>query len=76
MKIKTNFILLLMAFFAMATTSFADDAPSIAPSVTYTTSDGETNEDASYSGSAPIKAVFKANPTDISGWTPYYEWHI
>ena len=76
MKIKTNFILLLMVFLAMATTSFADDTPSIAPSVTYTTSDGETSEDASYSGSAPIKAAFKANPTGTTGWTEYYEWRI
>lgn len=76
MKIKTNFILLLMVFLTMATTSFADDAPSIAPSVSYTTSDGETSEDASYSGSAPIKAAFKANPTGITGWTEYYEWRI
>lgn len=66
----------LLAFLAFHNFMWADEYPSVSPSVTYTTADGETSDDTNYSGSAPIKASFMANPTDLSDWTGYYEWRI
>lgn len=45
----------------------------------YTNDDGEEildEERDSYSGSAPVKVVFRANPQDIEGFTARYEWMI
>ncbi len=45
----------------------------------YTNPEGEAIEDEeadSYSGTAPVKAVFHANPQDIEGYTARYEWVI
>lgn len=55
---------------------WADEYPSVSPTVTWTPPDGETSTDASFSGSAPLKASFKANPSNITGWDEYYEWRI
>ena len=74
--IKTRFLAILMALISFHTTGWADEYPSIAPTVTYTTADGETSEETSFQGSAPIKASFMANPSDDAGWTSYYEWRI
>lgn len=74
---KTRWALLLLAvFFLQTATSLADDYPNIQPSVLFTTSDGETSEDETFSGSAPIMANFYANPTDVTGWEAHYEWRI
>ncbi len=66
----------LFLFILATTPSWADDYPSIQPSVTFTSSDGTTSEDETYSGSAPVKASFYANPTNTTGWEVYYEWRI
>ena len=68
--------MLLLAFMLVQTHLWADDVPSIHPSVTYTTSDGETSSDESFSGSAPIRAFFQANPSDDIGWSANYEWRV
>lgn len=49
--------------------------PSINPTATYLTADGE-EENNDYSGSAPLQATFKANPSNHEGWTGYYEWRF
>lgn len=76
MKIKFRMTMLLLAFMLVQTHLWADDVPSIHPSVTYTTSDGETSSDESFSGSAPIRASFQANPSDDIGWSANYEWRV
>ena len=73
---KTKVITFLVLLLALPSYSWADDYPTISPTVTYTTSDGETNTDENFSGSAPIKATFMANPTDDTGWSSYFEWRI
>ena len=73
---KTKVITFLVLLLALPSHSWADDYPTISPTVTYTTSDGETNTDENFSGSAPIKATFMANPTDDTGWSSYFEWRI
>ena len=69
-------MMLLLAFLLVHTSLWADEYPSIHPSVTYTTSDGEISSDESFSGSAPIRASFMANPSDDIGWSSYYEWRV
>ncbi len=70
----TLFLLLLLLL--EHTPCWADEYPSIQPSVSFTSSDGITTEDETYSGSAPVKANFFANPANITGWEAYYEWRI
>ena len=76
MRINGRLTMLLLAFLLVQTSLWADDYPSIHPSVTYTTSDGETSSDESFSGSAPIRASFMTNPSDDIGWTSHYEWRV
>ena len=48
-------------------------------SFSYTTTEGEAVEDEeadSYSGTAPVKAVFRANPEDAEDYNARYEWVI
>lgn len=55
-------------------------AQTCAPTATfsYTDKDGNPVEEQmeSYSGSAPVKGFFKANPTDIGNYDVRYEWRI
>lgn len=76
MRIKLKHILLLMVFFATQATSWADDIPTIQPSVLITLADGTTSEEETFSGSAPIKASFYAHPQNDTGWDAHYEWRI
>ena len=68
--------MLVVAFF-MATTMKAQTCSPTA-TFSYTNSEGEEVEEEaeSYSGSAPVKAIFRANPSDIDGYTARYEWII
>lgn len=52
------------------------EIPTISPTATYTNTEGEEEESTSYSGSAPIKGVFRANPSNIGPYNPYYEWRF
>lgn len=62
--------LLLTATWAQAQT------PSIAPTATFTDADGNESEESTFSGSAPITATFKANPSDVGSYVPHYEWRF
>lgn len=50
--------------------------PSASPTMTLTEADGTQEETSVYEGSAPLHAVFSANPEDVGGYTPYYEWRF
>ena len=79
MREKTTILCILLLLFGV---HFAVGAkldavyPSIAPTVTFTGPDGEAVTDNTYNGSAPVHAVFLANPSDNEGWTAYYEWRV
>jgi gliding motility-associated-like protein len=73
MKIKHIF-LLLVAFFLSG--NMAAQTPTISPSVTFTDAEGNESSELSFSGSAPVIGTFKANPSNISGWTANYEWRF
>lgn len=69
---------ILCALLAVVSISaaFADDLPSINPSATYTNKDGMEETGTEYSGSAPLKVLFRANPENATGWSAYYEWRF
>ncbi len=55
----------------------AQQRPSINPTATFTSYKGESTEGVtSFSGAAPIKALFSANATYTKGWNAYYEWRF
>ena len=55
---------------------FADEVPTISPSAVFTTTDGQTQEGVEFSGSAPVKATFSANPENVGAYTATYEWRF
>ncbi len=71
--IRIIFVILLCTISAIV--GAQDEMPTINPSATFVTSDGE-EESVSYSGSAPLEAHFYANPENTDGWTTYYEWRF
>ena len=65
------FILAMIPFGLLAQTS-----PTVNPSGTYTTGDGEETDDATNSMSAPVTAHFSANPSNVGDYSARYEWKI
>ena len=69
----------LGAIMLLATTCVSqaqDESPTINPTAVYTTYEGEQEESAMFSGSAPLKGYFMANPENEGGWTATYEWRF
>ena len=58
-----------------ATAQTYDETPTINPTATYVTEDGE-EESESYSGNAPLLGRFKANPENVGTYTANYEWRF
>ncbi len=50
--------------------------PTIAPSATYTDSEGNEQTETNISESAPLTVTFRANAENTDGWTAHYEWHF
>ena len=78
---KRLLIIFLVTLFYLSGTqqAVAQSYPMIDPTATYTDTVGvETtlHMGESYSGSAPLKVRFEANPEDDAGWTSYYEWRF
>lgn len=74
MKKLSVFLLLAVASLQM---SWAQESyPTVDPSATYITVDGEETDDASSAQSAPLIAHFMANPQDTEGYVARYEWTI
>lgn len=68
----------LLAFWIsiLSVGSIAAQTPSIAPTATFCDSEGNESSDRRFSGSAPITALFSANPSGIGDYTPHYEWRF
>ena len=67
---------IILPVFAMFL-SLSASAQSVEPSAIYTNDEGieiETTSD--FSGQAPLTVSFHANPSDMDGYTPTYEWHF
>lgn len=76
---RTLFVLAQTALLTVATvTAHAqqyDELPTINPTVTYTTENGE-EESEDYSGNAPLAGRFEANPENVGDYTANYEWRF
>lgn len=58
-----------------AMTALADDVPTISPTATATTDEGEETG-TTFSGSAPLAVQFNANAENVGAWTAHYEWRF
>ena len=76
---KTRLLLTsLAAMLTAATDALAqqyEETPTINPTATYTTEDGE-EESENYSGNAPLTGRFQANPENVGAYTASYEWRF
>lgn len=73
-----NKIIALSMLFAVAE-SYAgvnDETPTINPTATYTSIDGEETETNEMSGQAPLVGKFKANPSNVGDYEATYEWRF
>ena len=66
---------MLTAFAGTAAAQTYDELPTINPTATYTTEDGE-EESEEYTGNAPLVARFEANPENVGDYTASYEWRF
>jgi len=74
MRTKILFFLALFATIC-GKAEVNDEAPTINPTATYTTDEGEEESD-SYSGNAPLVGRFQANAENVGAYTAYYEWRF
>ena len=72
---NTLFILILFVCAIATMKVYADNAPTISPSATFTTDEGEETT-TTISGSAPLIAHFYANAEDVGAWMAHYEWRF
>lgn len=75
---RTNRIfLVIFAIFLPIWCQAQGDYPSVSPTATYINDEGvETVSTDMIDGQAPLLVTFRANPSDIEGHTPSYEWHF
>ena len=75
MKKKYLFLLVALILSAIPFNVFADDVPTISPSIVFTNTDGN-NEGTDTTASAPLVASFHANVKNLGLYTPIYEWRF
>lgn len=68
-----KFFVLCLLFVAFAAGGAAQNA---APTMSVVDADGTETDETAFDGSAPMTAVFRANPEDVGDYTPYYEWRF
>ena len=67
---------IILTVFAMLT-SISVSAQSVEISAIYVDDNGvETETRSDFGGQAPLSVSFRANPTDMEGLNPTYEWHF
>ena len=71
MKLRTIIFASLLGSFPLFS-----QAQSVSPVVVCIVDGEETESTDIDNGEAPLEAVFKANPSDMEGLTPTYEWHF
>lgn len=72
-EIKLFLVVTILLFSSVIT--FADETPTINPTVTYTTPEGDIVS-SDTTASAPITGMFRANASNIDGYTANYEWRF
>lgn len=77
MKKNRIFALLGATFIPWVICLAQEVIPSVSPSVSYLSADNEWVEASSIDdGEAPLEVTFRANPQNMEGHTPSYEWHF
>lgn len=80
MRIKQIFITTLVAFLPLGSLKAQNIYPSVSPTANYIDEDGNEatadEDNSSIYGQAPLEVTFRANPSDMFGFTPTYEWHF
>jgi len=73
-KNMTRYWILLGLVIMMSVTATAQK---VSPLAYYTDEEGEAQETTSIDdGQAPLEVTFRANPEDMDGYSPSYEWHF
>lgn len=67
---------MLSAVIAPVSAWAQDPLPSANPQMWVTDTDGTETDMTTFDGSAPMKARFAANPTDVGEYTPRFEWRF
>ncbi len=67
---------IFLFLFLFAAFSLSTAAQTAAPTMTIIAEDGSESEENGYDGSAPMEAVFRANPQDEGEYTPHFEWRF
>ena len=74
------FLATLVAFLPLNSLVAQDILPSISPTATYMDEEGNEatadEDNPSFFGQAPLEVTFHANPSDMIGFLPSYEWHF
>ena len=70
-----RFLTALATLLLMGVSALADEVPTISPTATYITPDGDV-ENPSMSGSAPLTGRFEANPENVGSYIASYEWRF
>lgn len=68
--------LLLQLVLAMPLAAQTPLPPSATPQMTVVTADGQSAQETSYDGGAPLQATFEARVTNVGNYTPLYEWQF
>jgi gliding motility-associated-like protein len=78
MKKTAKYISALLPLFVLLLLSSSTKAQSVAPVACYTDKDGNavTESSSINDAQAPLPVEFLANPTDMDGLTPSFEWHF
>ena len=78
MRIEQLFLATLVAFLPLNSLVAQDILPSISPTATYMDEEGNEatadEDNPSFFGQAPLEVTFHANPSDMIGFLPSYEW--
>ncbi len=67
---------ILLFWLLFAVLSWNGSAQTAMPTMGVVDADGIETDEVSYDGSAPMNAVFRANPQDVGEYTPYFEWRF
>lgn len=75
MRLHIKYVYVFFLLFFLANWATEGHCQNINPNFYVETEDGE-EEGPSYSGSAPVKVRFQANPEDLDGYNVNYEWRF
>jgi gliding motility-associated-like protein len=77
MRIKKIILLSLTVFLPLLASAQDDDKPGVSPSATYIDDDGkEVKGWEDFGRQAPLEVTFSANPRNMEGYSPVFEWHF